>query len=554
MPPEERTGGRDWDAAMELLRRRGYLGGKDGGERRPPRRLRRWMELGGLLLALACGVALAALAPSSPAAVLVGGGLLAVPLGLALAVVMLVSGAALEFAHRSGVGGEKAVLVHGVVVGFAVAGLWLYLTGGAPLPRSHPARLAGAALALLAAAGLSRWATLFLAARLLRRAPQLRFRLPRGAWALAAASLVVVLGLTIPQERGPDSCATEPLRVRPHPVHLAILGVDGLPEDDFRLVAREQNLAPVAWCGAALESGSPGTSIPVRWVTVATGADPAEHGVTSLRRVTLPAGAPPVLAAEGLRRILSFWRFLGLVEERAVPSAQRKIPSVWEMVSRAGMAVRVAGWWGSFPPRRVTGLVASERWLFTGRAEPGTVSPPGAAAGLPRVPGNSPLAMDRRAAQMLDGAEPEDESLAMGYFPGWWLEHRKAEGGPLQVAEALRPHVELVCRTADRLWRRGWTVWLVAVDGRGGGWVLSSAALRQGRPVLDRELAPTWLDQMGLPVPAGALSPRRELSAVPSGAPLVRVEYGGPPALAEAAPREEGEAQLELIRSLGYLR
>lgn len=553
MPPEERTRGRDWDAAVELLRRRGYLGGMDGGAQRPAHGLRRWGELAGLVLALAWGAVLAGLAPPTPAAVLVGGALLAVPIGLALTAVMLGSGAALEFAHRSGVPGDRAVLVHGVLVGLAAAGLWLYLTGGAPLPRSHPARLAGAVLALLAAAGLSQRATLSLAARLLRRAPQLRLRLPRAAWALAAASLVVV-GLAVPQERRPASTRAEPLRVRPHPAHLAILGVDGLPADDFRLVAREENLAPAAWHGAALESGSPGASIPVRWVTVATGADPAEHGVTSLRQVVLPAGAPPVLAAAGLRRTLFPWRFLGLVEERAVPSAQRRVPSVWEMVSRAGMAVRVAGWWGSFPPRRVSGLVASERWLFTGRAEPGTVSPPEAAAGLPPVPGGSPLAMDRRAAELLDGAQPEDESLIMGYFPGWWLEHKKAEGGPLLVAEALRPHVELLCRTADRLWRRGWTVWVVAVDGRDGGWVLSSTTPRQGRPVLDRELAPTWLDQMGLPVPAGALAPRRELSAVAPGAPLPRAEYGGPPALAEAAPKGEGEAQLELLRSLGYLR
>ncbi len=554
MPPEGPGSGREWDAAVELLRRRGYLGGVDGGVRRTPRGLTRWLEPCGLVLALAWGGVLAGLTPAAPQAVLVGGALVAVPVGLVLAAVTVASGAAVEFAHRSGLPGARAVLVHGVVVGLAASGLWWWLVGGASLGRWHPLRLAGAALALLAAAGLSRRAALSLAARLLRRAPQLRLRLPRAAWALGVAAVVVAAALAVPGQRRAGSSAGEPLRVRPHPAHLAILGVDGLPAGDFRLVARGEQLAPAAWGMAPLRGRDRGGSIPVRWVTVATGVNPEEHGVASPRQVVLPAGAPPVLAAPGLRLALSPWRLLGLVEERAVPAAQRKVPAVWEMVSRAGMAVRVAGWWGSFPPRRVTGLVASERWLFTGRAEPGTVYPPEAAGRLPVVPGGSPLAMDRRAAEVVLGAGLEDASLVMGYFPGWWLRSRKAGGGPLEVAERLRPHVELVCRTADGLWRRGWQVWVVAPDDGGGGWVASSEAPRDAGAMLDWELTPTWLDQMGLPVPAGASPPRRDLSGVPPGTPLVTAAYGGPPPMAEAAPRREGEAQLELLRSLGYLR
>ncbi len=541
-----------WQAATEVLRRRGYLGGDRELHPSPRHILRQAAELvlGTLLLTLAAG--LAGTAPSSLEALALTALLASPPVGLLLLMVILGAHRSLEALHRRGLCGNRTVLGAAVVAALAVGGVWLWLTVASPVPRWHPLRITGAALALVAAAGLSRLAGHGLAARLLRRTPNLRLALPRGIWAVAGAAVLVLFGLLLPQRPATAPSTAEPLRVRPHTGELAVIGVDGLPLDDLRLVSREAQLGPADWGWAPVPGQDTNESIPVAWVTVATGVRPAVHGVTSVRRLRLAPHGPEVLAAPGLRSVLLLWH--GMVDERAVPSAQRRVPAIWEMVSHAGMGVRVAGWWGSFPPRRVTGLVASERWLLTGVAEPGTVFPSQAAASLPEIPGKSPLAMDHRAAALLRSSDPKADSLVMGYFPGWWLRWRRPHAGPISTAEALAPHVELVARTANELERAGWVVWIVSLHGADEGWVVSSSASGRHEGIEGKDLVPTWLDQLGLPVPAGAATPRRDLSGIGPAVPVARADYGPPPPLAGGAPGSEGTAQLELLRSLGYLR
>lgn len=542
----------EWQAAADVLRRRGYLGGEPGLHRSRRRIARQAAELiiGTLLLTLAAG--LAGTGPPTPLALVLTALLAAPPVMALLLLVILGANWVLERLHRSGLSANRAVLGGAVVAALAAGGVWLWLTASSPVPRWHPLRIIGAALALMAAAGLSRLAGHGLAARLLRHTPSLRLALPRAIWTFGAAAVLVLLGLVLPQRPATTPLQAEPLRVHPRLGHVAVIGVDGLPLDDLRLVSREAQLGPARWGWAPVPDRGTEESIPVAWVTVATGVRPEVHGVTSVRQLRLTPHGPEVLAAPGLRAVLLLWH--GIVDERAVPSAQRRVPAIWEMVSHAGMGVRVTGWWGSFPPRRVSGLVASERWLFTGVAEPGTVFPEQAAVALPEIPGRTPLAMDRRAAAVLRSSDPRADSLVMGYFPGWWLAWRRPHGGPISTAEVLTPHVELVARTADELHRAGWAVWIVSLHGGDEGWVLSSSASGRHEEIGDRDLASTWLDQLGLPIPAGAPAPRRDLSGVDAAVRVARAEYGPPPPLAGGTEGGEGTAQLELLRSLGYLR
>ncbi len=545
----------DWESATAVLRRRGYLGGEDGGSRRPGTGVRAagWFLV--LAVMLASGVAVAGIAPAGGFAVAWTVLLVSPVLLLALGLVTAVLARFFEWRHRAGLDAGRASLGAGIGVAVTAGFLWLVLTAEAPVPRWGVQQLTGALLALAAAAGLARLAGHRLAARLLRRSPDLEVRVPRPVRAVGAAAVVVVLGLALVSGDRPGPAPEgEPLRVRPHHGRLAILAVDGLPLGDLRLVASEEGSAIARWHGVPLDARCAGDTLPVAWVTVATGVRPEVHGVISVRQLRFPGPGGDVLAAPLLRRLLLSWRWSGAVVQRSVPAARRRVPAVWEMASHAGMGVLVAGWWGSFPPRRVSGLEASVRWVLTGQADATSVFPPEAVDRLPDIPGSEPLAMDRRAAALALEARPGSTDLVVAYLPGWWLERRSAAGGPLAVARTLRPHVELLVETAERLTAAGWSVWIVSLDGSGGGWVLSSRAGDGREPVAAEALLPTWLDELGLPVPPGSAPPRRDLSGVTAKERPPVASYGPPPPLVGAPRRGEGAAQLELIETLGYLR
>jgi len=88
---------------------------------------------------------------------------------------------------------------------------------------------------------------------------------------------------------------------------------------------------------------------PVVWTSVATGVEPTRHGILDFL----------VEGEEGRRE--------------PVTSAQRKVPTIWEMLSRGGVEVGVVGWWASWPADPVKGYQVSDRLayqLFGYRADP----------------------------------------------------------------------------------------------------------------------------------------------------------------------------------------
>jgi predicted AlkP superfamily phosphohydrolase/phosphomutase len=80
-------------------------------------------------------------------------------------------------------------------------------------------------------------------------------------------------------------------------------------------------------------------SSPVIWTTIATGVTPREHGITDFV-VATPQGDVPI------------------------SSDVRKVPALWNMLSRVGRRVAVLGWWGSWPAEEVNGYVVSDRALL----------------------------------------------------------------------------------------------------------------------------------------------------------------------------------------------
>jgi predicted AlkP superfamily phosphohydrolase/phosphomutase len=78
---------------------------------------------------------------------------------------------------------------------------------------------------------------------------------------------------------------------------------------------------------------------PVIWTTVATGVKPKEHGITDFVVPTAQGDVP-------------------------VSSDLRKVPALWNMLTRVGRRVAVLGWWGSWPAEEVNGYVITDRALL----------------------------------------------------------------------------------------------------------------------------------------------------------------------------------------------
>jgi len=551
----------DVAGVIQVLRERGYLGRGPGRNMSAREHLFAWAVFlaGVALLGLAAAI-LGTLPEAAAAWGLVWVLLLPVVLAAAGAVAWMAMGAS-EWLHRRGYSVVHVAGGSAAAAAVVTAAGWIALIVDPPSPSTGRIAAAGVALVageMLEVAGLARWIT----ARLLRKRLDTVVSGPKLRTVLALTLVVTVGGvvavLTVRSRPG-AAVAAEPIRVRPVARKLAILGVDGASRREIVLLGGGPagDLHPGRWSWARLAGVPTDAELPVRWITLGTGVGHDRHGVTTLRQVQVEGFDRTLLLSPGLRSVLvATWGWTGIAQERTVPAASRLAPTLWEMASRAGVTVRVLGWWGSFPPRRVRGLVASERWLLTGERSPDTLFPMQQASTLPAWTGSTPLEIDRRAAAALTQVSPDWNGLMMGYFPGWWLEERRPDGPLLLRAARVRPHLEILGQVLSVLRRDGFPVCLIGLAPGRPGWVMwSSGSGRQVPAVRPADLVETWLDALGLP-PAAGLGGRvrRDLSGISGPRRGRPMRYGPPPPLAAHASRREGTAQLELLESLGYLQ
>jgi predicted AlkP superfamily phosphohydrolase/phosphomutase len=170
-------------------------------------------------------------------------------------------------------------------------------------------------------------------------------------------------------------CRREPAR----PLHrppLIVIGIDG---GEWKVIHQLWSQGKLPHFKAIANRGVTATlhtaynSSPVIWTTIATGVIPDVHGITDFV-VSTPNGDVPV------------------------SSAVRKVPALWNMLTRAGRRVAVLGWWASWPAEPVNGVVLSDRTLLGLDAQ---VSP---ASYLPR------FQQDLRAADADPGLFMNDEA------------------------------------------------------------------------------------------------------------------------------------------------
>lgn len=134
-------------------------------------------------------------------------------------------------------------------------------------------------------------------------------------------------------------CRKEP-PPKPHPILL--VGIDG---GEWKVVkrlwaeGRLPHLRSLAERGATATLRTAYNSSPVIWTTIATGVTPREHGITDFVVPTHQGDVP-------------------------ISSDVRKVPAIWNMLTRSRRRVAVLGWWGSWPAEEVNGVVVTDRALL----------------------------------------------------------------------------------------------------------------------------------------------------------------------------------------------
>lgn len=193
---------------------------------------------------------------------------------------------------------------------------------------------------------------------------------------LGAVLLLLFVGAFLWRGTG----STEPEKPRP----ILVIGIDG---GEWRVIrslweqGKLPNLRRLADRGVTATLRTAYNSSPVIWTTIATGVTPRQHGITDFVVPTSQGDVP-------------------------ISSSVRKVPALWNMLSKSGRRVAVFGWWGSWPAEEVNGVVVTDRALLD---LPDRVSP---ASYLPRFLASLEAAKADPGLFRLD-EEPELRDLAL---------------------------------------------------------------------------------------------------------------------------------------------
>ncbi len=345
---------------------------------------------------------------------------------------------------------------------------------------------------------------------------------------------------------------------------VAVVGVDGLSRRSLEALAAvfpDDGWDEIANWGWVEVRGAAAALPAVAWTSVACGAPPSEHGVQVMEEVRLFGGSDGIaLPARLSRLVVVIWSPFSAAHVAARPSLDRRLPTFWEMASRAGCPVLVGGWWGSWPVRHLLGEVVSERAWLGGATGADAVSPAlaDAVAAAWQQGREAPAATDLLAEELVRrAAARQGPSLVALWLPALDLATRLG-GTPetLAVAAGLKPHLRVLRTLLQRLADSGHTVWLLGMPPGGGApFAASRSVLLPGgeASASTAELVAVWLDQLGLPPPAGGGLPRADLGARGTAA-REGVEYGRPPPPLTRPSAASATVQREVLRSLGYLR
>ena len=244
---------------------------------------------------------------------------------------------------------------------------------------------------------------------------------------------------------GEAASAAPALTVVSGGVRVRLIAIDGFDPRIARRLAAEGRIPRIARlfesASAAMDAGD--TQDPARaWTTIATGQPPGVHAVHGIetRRV---AGVQGTLAATERssigRAIDAVTDLLRLTSPSVVSGSERRVKTVWEVATAAGLRTAVVNWWATWPASASAGVVVSDRAtlrLERGGAQDAEVAPADVYGTLQQ----SWPALRARAAGHASGLRADVEMHA--------LLARSAELDALQLAianEVSGPATDLVC-------------------------------------------------------------------------------------------------------------
>ncbi len=203
-----------------------------------------------------------------------------------------------------------------------------------------------------------------------------------GSLGLCAAGLVAV-PLASPTKRGAAAVAraatTDQITAGTPGRRVALIGFDGLDPSILEpLMAsgdmpRFKRLADHG-LSSELDTLALGLSPPI-WATIATGADPARHGIHDF--VTRPlrfagldlAAIKTMPRGSGFATLVSVLQRAGLAGEGLVTPLDRRAPAIWTLSSLAGLETAVVDWMTTWPSEPITGAMVSDRAFFLANLE-----------------------------------------------------------------------------------------------------------------------------------------------------------------------------------------
>lgn len=156
----------------------------------------------------------------------------------------------------------------------------------------------------------------------------------------AAWCLGLILALAATQDGGAARSTTGLPAVAAPAARVVLVGLDAadwLTADALVAAGKLPTFARLKAVGrTGILLATPPLLSPIVWTTIATGQWPDDHGILDFM-ADLPGGA-----------------------QVPVGSSQRLVPAVWTLASDAGRSVGVVGWWATWPPEHVRGLVVSD--------------------------------------------------------------------------------------------------------------------------------------------------------------------------------------------------
>ena len=447
---------------------------------------------------------------------------------------------------------------------------------------------------------------------------------PAAWWMTLAAAVVAFAGaaalLVVTSPGAPAGSARTPLTVVSSGSRVRVISIDGLDPGVLDELAASGRLPALARALTAtrarisLDDGKTPRDPARAWTTIATGRTPDAHGVRGLetRRVaglqgTVAAGERSPLGG-AIRAATDLVR---LTRPAVASGNERRVKTMWEVGSEAGLRTAVVNWWATWPASSDpnSGIVLSDRAVL--RLERGgTLDAEIAPASMyerlhPRWPAIRADAAARAQAASASLAWGESDTravlersaeldaiqlallrevstpapdLSAVYLPGLdiaqntLLGRRDAALAPSVVAarlQALRDYYVFLDRLLTEVLTPGEAELVVVVtepgrvtaaaDGllgvRGSVAATTRADLR-GRAT---DVASTILHALGVPV-------SRELAGAPLSAlfsadfvrryPIRLVDTYGPPSLRtpERAGQPLDQEMIDRLRSLGYVR